>query len=136
MYDTGGRMPMRPGWSALCSSCNFPPLLTRILFALSVVCGCFGENINPAAADCSALINSLPVIASITGPTFIIQPGTVHTTSLRTCSISFTNLGTTPEEFCWDDLVRNYSSLFHIEICLLPHNVHSVFSRLAKHPEK
>ncbi|KAL5480905.1 hypothetical protein ACEPAI_9846 [Sanghuangporus weigelae] len=71
-----------------------------------VICGCFGETVGPSAADCTALIGSLPVIASITGPTFIIQPGTVHTTSLRSCAISFTNLGETPEEFCWDDLAN------------------------------
>ncbi|KAL5522599.1 hypothetical protein ACEPAG_8616 [Sanghuangporus baumii] len=68
------------------------------------ICGCFGETIGSNPSDCTALIGSLPVISSISGPTFIIQPGTVHTTSLRTCTVSFTNLGSTAEEYCWDDL--------------------------------
>ncbi|KAL5522598.1 hypothetical protein ACEPAG_8615 [Sanghuangporus baumii] len=70
----------------------------------AVTCGCFGDTVSQTATDCTALIGSFPVISSLEGPTFIIQPGTVHTTSLRTCSVSFTNLGSTSEEYCWDDL--------------------------------
>ncbi|OCB84026.1 hypothetical protein A7U60_g8697 [Sanghuangporus baumii] len=76
----------------------------------AVICDCFGDTVAQTAADCTALIGSLPVISSIAGPTFIVQPGTVHTTSLRTCSVSFTNLGSTPEEFCWDDLATQANS--------------------------
>ncbi|KAL5499124.1 hypothetical protein ACEPAH_1642 [Sanghuangporus vaninii] len=45
------------------------------------VCGCFGDT-----------------------------PGTVHATSLRTCAVSFTNLGSTAEEYCWDDLATQVNS--------------------------
>ncbi|KAL5499122.1 hypothetical protein ACEPAH_1640 [Sanghuangporus vaninii] len=71
----------------------------------AVDCACFTDGIAPSTSDCRTLIGSTGVIASTQGPTFMIQPDTLHAITLNTCTLGFLNLASFVEEFCWDDLV-------------------------------
>ena len=55
--------------------------------------------------DCTVLVDSTQVISQTEGPTFIVEPGSFELITFQTCGIEFTNLGTGPEEYCWDELV-------------------------------
>ncbi|EJC97663.1 uncharacterized protein FOMMEDRAFT_137555 [Fomitiporia mediterranea MF3/22] len=77
----------------------------------SVECGCFEENTAPSSSDCSSLLGSTPIIASLQGPTFSIPSNQVHALSLRTCTIAVVNLASTTTEYCWDDLSSSLNSV-------------------------
>ena len=71
----------------------------------TVDCACFTDGIPPSTNDCRNLIASTAVISSLQGPTFMIQPNTIHAITLNTCTLGFLNLANFVEEFCWDDFV-------------------------------
>ncbi|KAI5122258.1 hypothetical protein M0805_007122 [Coniferiporia weirii] len=58
----------------------------------------------PASGDCTILIDSTSVIAQTEGSTFIVQPDNFELITFQTCALEFTNLGTSPLEYCWDEI--------------------------------
>ncbi|KAL5521593.1 hypothetical protein ACEPAF_2341 [Sanghuangporus sanghuang] len=78
---------------------------------VAVDCTCFIDGTLPSESDCETLIGSTGVIASLQGPTFMVQPKNFHVISLNTCSLGFLNLANFTEEFCWDDLGSQGNSL-------------------------
>ena len=77
-----------------------------IEFLLIVTCAC--QNVTaqaPASSDCAILIDSTQAIAQVTGPTFVVQPDNFELITFGTCALEWTNLGCSPLEYCWDELV-------------------------------
>ncbi|KAL5514372.1 hypothetical protein ACEPAG_2460 [Sanghuangporus baumii] len=96
------------------TECTTPATICQCGIAdhfIAVDCTCFIDGTLPSESDCETLIGSTGVIASLQGPTFMVQPKNFHVISLNTCSLGFLNLANFTEEFCWDDLGSQGNSL-------------------------
>lgn len=72
-------------------------------------CGSLGD-LPPTTEDCQTIKDAIQIFAGNAAPTFVVQPSHIQQLTFGTCRFFFENLGSEPEEYCWQDLANTGSA--------------------------
>ncbi|TFY76694.1 hypothetical protein EWM64_g7317 [Hericium alpestre] len=70
----------------------------------TTTCSEDGGQLPPDSDDCQVIKDSIAIFEGNSGPTFTVDPLHIQQLVFGTCRYFFENLGTTPLEYCWQDL--------------------------------